>query len=61
MDNDLPKKLVRFDFPPGATPGQIAAAIRAAGERLMRERAEALARIAADGTQTAEQKGAADD
>ena len=41
MDNDLPKKMVRLDFPPGATFDQIAAANRAAGERLMRERAEA--------------------
>lgn len=60
MENETQKKWVRFDFPPGATPGQIAAAIRAAGERLMRERAEALARIAADGTRAVEQNGPAD-
>jgi hypothetical protein len=43
MSSDTPKKMVRFDFPPGATPEQIAAAIRAAGEQLMRERAESTA------------------
>ncbi len=44
IENNVTKAMVRFDFPPGATPEQIATAIRAAGERLMRERAEAIAR-----------------
>lgn len=44
MSNDKPKTMVRFDFPPGATPEEIAAAIRAAGERLMKERDESLTR-----------------
>ena len=61
MDNDLPKKMVRFDFPPGATFDPIAAAIRSAGERLMRERAEATARVNNAGTGPIEQKGLADD
>jgi hypothetical protein len=43
MSSETQKTMVRFDFPPGATPEQTAAAIRAAGERLMRERAEATA------------------
>ena len=59
MDNTLPKKMVRFDFPPGATFDQIAAAIRAAGERLMRERAEANARVNDAGTNPIEEKGQA--
>jgi hypothetical protein len=49
--------MVRFDFPPRATPEQIAAAIRAAGERLMRERAEAIAHVNDDGKRTIAQKG----
>ena len=59
MDNDLPKKMVRFDFPTGATFDQIAAAIRAAGERLMRERAEAAARVNDAEASPIEEKGQA--
>jgi hypothetical protein len=33
------KNLVRFDFPPGAGPDEIAAAIRKAGYRLLAEKA----------------------
>lgn len=40
-----PKTLVRFDFPPGAGPKEIAAAIREAGSRLLAEKlAETKAR-----------------
>ncbi len=59
MDNELPKTMVRFDFQPGATFDQIAAANRAAGERLMRERAEATARVNDAGTSPTEEKGQA--
>ena len=59
MDNEVPKKMVRFDFPPGATFDQIAVAIRAAGERLMRERAEATARVNDAGNGPIEEKGQA--
>jgi hypothetical protein len=61
MGIDLPKKMVRFDFPPGATFDQIAAVIWAAGERLMKERVEATARVNNVGTSPIEQKGLADD
>ena len=57
MSSDTQKTMVRFDFPAGATPDQIAAAIRAAGERLMRERAEAIAQPTDHGTRTVEEKG----
>ena len=59
MDNDLPKKMVRFDFPPGATFDQITAAIRPAGERLMKERAEATTRVNDAGASPIEEKGQA--
>lgn len=36
-----PKNLVRFDFPPGAGPAEIAAAIQEARGRLMAEKAKA--------------------
>jgi hypothetical protein len=57
MSSETQKNMVRFDFPPGATPEQIAAAIRAAGERLMRERAEAIARGKDDETRIITEKG----
>jgi hypothetical protein len=57
MSSETQKTMVRFDFPPRATPEQIAAAIRAAGERLMRERAEAIAHVNDDGKRTIAQKG----
>jgi len=57
MSCEAQKAMVRFDFPPGATADQIAAAIRAAGERLMGERAEATARPTDHGTRTIEEKG----
>lgn len=57
MSGETQKTMVRFDFPPGATPDQIAAAIRAAGERLMRGRAETNACGNEDGTRTTEEKG----
>lgn len=41
LNNEVPKTMVRCDFQPGAAPEHIAAAIRTAGERLMRERNEA--------------------
>jgi hypothetical protein len=49
MDNNdsQPKKMVRFDFPPGASPDDIAAAIRRAFERAMKERNEAIAKAKA--------------
>ena len=57
MSSEAQKTMVRFDFPAGAKPDQIAAAIRAAGEHLMRERAEAIARPTDHGTRTVEEKG----
>ena len=57
MSSEAQKTMVRFDFPAGATPDQIAAAIRAAGERLMKEKAEATARPTDHGTRTVEEKG----
>jgi hypothetical protein len=59
MSGEPQKTMVRFDFPPGATPDQIAAAIRAAGERLMKERAEATVHVNDDGTRPIEEKGPA--
>lgn len=46
MSNETPERkpvhrLVRFDFPPGAGPEEIAAAIRKAGYRLLAEKAKA--------------------
>ena len=57
MSSETQKTMVRFDFPPGATPDQIAAAIRAAGERLMKERAEATARANDARASPIEEKG----
>ena len=57
MSSENQKTMVRFDFPPGATPDQIVAAIRAAGERLMTEKAEATVRPTHPGTGTVEEKG----
>ena len=34
---ETPHRMVRFDFPPGATPKQIAEAIRRAREKLVAE------------------------
>jgi len=49
MDNNesQPKTMVRFDLPPGASPDDIAAAIRRASERAMKERTEAIAKAKA--------------
>ncbi|MFM7292979.1 MAG: hypothetical protein ACKO6B_17350 [Planctomycetia bacterium] len=57
MNTDEPKTMVRFDFPPGATPEEIAAAIRSAGARLMKERDEALTRTSKGGTIPPKEKG----
>lgn len=35
------KTMIRFDFPPGASPAEIAAAIREAGYKLLAEKAKA--------------------
>ena len=42
-----PKTMVRFDFAPGASPDDIAAAIRRAFEKAMKERNEAIAKAKA--------------
>ena len=47
MSSETHKTMVRFDFPPGATAEQIAAALTALRDRIRREKAEARAR--ADG------------
>jgi len=39
MPEEKVPRLVRFDFPPGASPAEIARAIQEARERLMAERA----------------------
>ena len=44
-----PKTMVRFDFAPGASPDDIAAAIRRAFEKAMKERNEAIAKAKATG------------
>ncbi len=38
MPEEPQNKLVRFDFPPGATPKQIAESLRAAWERIVLDR-----------------------
>lgn len=38
MENKTPMRLVRFDFPPGATPKEIADALRKAHEDIVRRR-----------------------
>lgn len=40
-ENPKPTSLVRFDFPPGAGPDEIAKAIREAGYKLLAEKAKA--------------------
>jgi len=47
--SEQPKKMVRFDFPPGATSKQIAEAIQAAREKAVKEYAEAKARAEKSG------------
>jgi len=44
MSDKTQKTMVRFDFPPGATAEEIAAALTALRDRLRREKAEASAR-----------------
>ena len=44
MSSDTQKTMVRFDFPPGATAEEIAAALTALRDRVRREKAEASAR-----------------
>jgi hypothetical protein len=44
MSTETQKTMVRFDFPPGATPDQIAVALTALRDRVRREKAEASAR-----------------
>jgi len=41
MDTTKPKTIVRFDFPAGAGPDEIAAAVREAGYKLLAEKAKA--------------------
>jgi hypothetical protein len=43
MASEAQKTMVRFDFPPGATAEEIAAALTALRDRVRREKAEALA------------------
>ncbi len=57
MSSETKKTMVRFDYQPGATPEQIAAAIRAAGERLLRERTEAIAHGNVDEPRIITEKG----
>jgi len=47
MSSETQKTMVRFDFPPGATAEEIAAALTALRDRIRREKAEARAQ--ADG------------
>ena len=44
MASETQKTMVRFDFPPGATAEEIAAALTALRDRVRREKAEARAR-----------------
>jgi len=44
MSQAAKQKMVRFDFPPGATAEEIAAALTALRDRVRREKAEARAR-----------------
>jgi hypothetical protein len=44
MSSETQKTMVRFDFPPGATAEEIAAALTALRDRVRREKAEASAR-----------------
>ena len=44
MSSETQKTMVRFDFPPGATAEEIAAALTALRDRIRREKAEASAR-----------------
>jgi hypothetical protein len=44
MSSETQKTMVRFDFPPGATAEEIAAALTALRDRVRREKAEARAR-----------------
>lgn len=43
MPKDVPSRLIRFDFPPGATPKEIATALRACYDRVWQEKAESPA------------------
>ena len=43
MSSEPQKTMVRFDFPPGATAEEIAAALTALRDRVRREKAEAIA------------------
>jgi hypothetical protein len=44
MSQEAKQKMVRFDFPPGATAEEIAVALTALRDRVRREKAEASAR-----------------
>ena len=56
MSSETQKTMVRFDFPPGATAEEIAAALTALRDRVRREKAEARARPRGEATTSTDEK-----
>lgn len=57
MASEAQKTMVRFDFPAGATPEQIAAALTALRDRVRREKAEASARAHGEAPSPTDENG----
>lgn len=57
MSSETQKTMVRFDFSPGATAEQIAAALTALRDRVRQEKAEALARARGEAPTSTDEKG----
>lgn len=56
MSSETQKTMVRFDFPPGATAEEIAAALTALRDRIRREKAEASARAHGEAPRPTDEK-----
>ena len=57
MSSEAQKTMVRFDFPPGATAEEIAAALTALRDRIRREKAEARARAHGEAPSLTDENG----
>lgn len=57
MSSDHQKPMVRFDFRPGATAEEIAAALTALRDRVRREKAEARARTDGEASSPTDENG----
>jgi hypothetical protein len=57
MSQEAKQKMVRFDFPPGATAEEIAVALTALRDRVRREKAAAIARAHGEAPSPTDENG----